>query len=130
MERKPNVVRLMPVAAEPKPKKKEAGAAGPKTTKLAIRLLESLNGPVRTQTQYRGDLSQIVMDAVAEVDLKGSPLVDIREPKAGETCVMLNKGCLGALKRAAKERGASLNTIVNTAVAHWLAGKRVVRLER
>ncbi len=129
MERKPNVVRLMPVAAEPKPKKKAAGSGGPKMTKLAIRLLESLNGPVRTQTQYRGDLSQIVMDAVAEVDLKGSPLVDIREPKAGETCVMLSEACLGVLKRAAKERGTSLNAIVNTAVAHWLAGKRVVRLE-
>jgi hypothetical protein len=68
------------------------------------------------------------MDAVAESDLKSMASVDIREPKAAETCVMLSADCLESLKRAAKVRKTSLNTIANTAVAHWSAVRRAILL--
>jgi hypothetical protein len=127
MKQQPNIVRLLGRSSAPK-RRRTAKPVSPKMQKLAIRLLESLNGPLRMQTQYRGDLSQIVMDAVAGSDLKSMALVDIREPKAAETCVMLSLDCLDALKKAAKVRGTSLNTIANTAVAHWLAARKAVLL--
>ena len=100
-----------------------------KTIKLAVRLLEGLNKPLRGMTQYRGDLSEIVMDAIDQINLAEAPLVDIRESKANETCVMLSESALRKLKKAAKQRGASLNALVNTAVAHWLADKKAIKLK-
>ncbi|MCZ2075588.1 MAG: hypothetical protein LC130_11390 [Bryobacterales bacterium] len=100
-----------------------------KTIKLAVRLLEGLNKPLRGMTQYRGDLSEIVMEAIDQVNLAEAPLVDIRAAKANETCVMLSETSLRTLKKVAKQREASLNALVNTAVAHWLADKKVVKLK-
>lgn len=100
-----------------------------KTIKLAVRLLEGLNKPLRGMTQYRGDLSEIVMEAISQVNLAEAPLVDIRAAKSNETCVMLSETALHTLKKAAKQREASLNALVNTAVAHWLADKKAIKLK-
>jgi hypothetical protein len=128
MERSRSIVRLL----EPgKPKKTRASGrtdSGPKTLKLAIRLLESINGPVRGLTAYRGDLSETVMEAVRSTDLATVGLVDISEAKVAETCVMITEDVYRALKKAGKERAASLNAMVNTALAHWLAAKKAVKL--
>jgi hypothetical protein len=130
MERTQNVVRLL----DPKAKAKKARGSSvdetrPKTIKLAIRFLTGLNGPLRSQTQYRGDLSQIVMDALKQVDLMNATLIDIREPKEEETCLMLAEDSMKALKKASKQREVSLNVLVNTAVAHWLAEKKAIKLK-
>lgn len=132
MGRSENTIRLLDTRKDAKAKKTRAASIPenrPKTIKLAIRLLEGLNMPLRGMTQYRGDLSEIVMDAIDEVDLAKAALVDIRDPKANETCVMLSESALHTLKKLAKEREASLNTLVNTAVAHWLADKKAVKLK-
>ena len=130
MERTQNVVRLLDTRSKAK---KTRGSAvdenRPKTIKLAIRFLAGLNGPLRSQTQYRGDLSQIVMDALQQVDLMNVALIDIREPKEEETCLMLSDDSMKALKKASKQREVSLNVLVNTAVAHWLSGKKAIKLK-
>ena len=130
MERGQNIVRLLDTKSKTK---KASGAASDdnraKTIKLAIRFLTGLNGPLRSQTQYRGDLSQIVMDALLQVDLGNVALIDIREPKEEETCLMLSEDSMKALKKASKQREVSLNVLVNTAVAHWLAEKKSIKLK-
>ena len=130
MERGQNIVRLLDTKSKTK---KASGAAADenraKTIKLAIRFLTGLNGPLRSQTQYRGDLSQIVMDALLQVDLGNVALIDIREPKEEETCLMLSEDSMKALKRASKQREVSLNVLVNTAVAHWLSEKKAIKLK-
>jgi hypothetical protein len=80
-------------------------------------------------TQYRGDLSQIVMEAIEQVNLAEASVVDISAAKAKETCVMLAENSLRTLKKVAKQREVSLNTLVNTAVAHWLAAKKAIKLK-
>jgi hypothetical protein len=130
MERGQNIVRLLDTKSKTK---KASGASADenraKTIKLAIRFLTGLNGPLRSQTQYRGDLSQIVMDALLQVDLGNVALIDIREPKEEETCLMLSEDSMKALKKASKQREVSLNVLVNTAVAHWLAEKKSIKLK-
>ena len=130
MERTQNVVRLLDTRSKAK---KTRGSAvdenRPKTIKLAIRFLTGLNAPLRSQTQYRGDLSQIVMDALLQVDLMNVALIDIREPKEEETCLMLSDDSMKALKKASKQREVSLNVLVNTAVAHWLSEKKAIKLK-
>ena len=130
MERARNVVRLLPKKAKPKKARESSvNKNRPKTIKLAIRFLTALSGPLRTQTQYRGDLSRIVMDALKQADLIDVALIDIREPKEEETCLMLAADSLKALKKASKQREVSLNVLVNTAVAHWLAEKKAIKLK-
>jgi hypothetical protein len=132
MARPENTVRLLDTRKGPKAKKTRGSSvdeARSKTIKLAVRLLEGLNKPLRAMTQYRGDLSEIVMEAIDQVDLAEAPLVDIRAAKANETCVMLSDTSLRTLKKAAKQREASLNALVNTAVAHWLADKKAIKLK-
>jgi hypothetical protein len=131
MARSENTIRLLDTSKEPRTKKTKGSSvdeARAKTIKLAVRLLDGLNNPLRGMTQYRGDLSEIVMEAISHVDLAEAPLVDIRASKANETCVMLSEAVLRTLKRAAKQRETSLNALVNTAVAHWLADKKAIKL--
>jgi hypothetical protein len=132
MARPENTIRLLDTSKDSKTKKTRASSvdeARPKTIKLAVRLLEGLNKPLRGMTQYRGDLSEIVMEAINQVNLAEAALVDIRADKADETCVMLSESALRTLKKAAKQREASLNALVNTALAHWLADKKAIKLK-
>ena len=132
MARSENTVRLLDTSKDSRAKKTRGSSvdeARTKTIKLAVRLLEGLNKPVRGMTLYRGDLSDIVMAAVEQVNLSEAALVDMREAKSKETCVMLSENTLRTLKKAAKQRDASLNALVNTAVAHWLAEKKAVKLK-
>ena len=132
MARSENTIRLLDTTKEPKAKKARGSSvdeARSKTIKLAVRLLEGLNKPLRGMTQYRGDLSEIVMEAIDQINLAEAPLVDVRAAKANETCVMLSETALRMLKKAAKQREASLNALVNTAVAHWLADKKAIKLK-
>jgi hypothetical protein len=105
MRRSTNTVRLLDPE---KPKKRGAlgrtASSAPKTLKLAVRLLETINGPVRGLTHYRGDLSEIVTDAVRSTDLNTVGLVDIAEAKVAETCVMISEDVYRTLKEG--EQGA------------------------
>jgi hypothetical protein len=132
MARSENTIRLLDTSKGPKTTKPGGASVGesrPKTIKLAVRLLEGLNEPLRSMAQYRGDLSEIVMKAIEQVNLAEAALVDIRASKSSETCVMLSESSLRTLKKAAKQREVSLNALVNTAVAHWLADKKAIKLK-
>lgn len=129
MERAKNTVRLLNTNAKKrKPRGSSESGFQPKTVKLAVRFLTGLNGPLRSQALYRGDLSQIIMDALQPLDLMKVALIDIREPKEEETCLMLSGESMKVLKKAAREREVSLNVLVNTAAAHWLAEKKAIKL--
>ncbi len=98
------------------------------TVKIAVRLLESVNGPLRDLVRYQGELAGFVNDAIRTVDLKSEPLVVIRDQKAKDTTIRVDRETFENLVRIAKERATSLNVLVNTAIAHWLR-KRTPRNE-
>jgi hypothetical protein len=98
-----------------KPKKKAAGAVE-HTLKLAIRLNEAINDALRGLIRYRGDLSGMAIEALSSVDLEDAGLITI--PRA------LHK----KLKKISTDRGTSMNILVNTALAHWLAQKGALKL--
>lgn len=98
------------------------------TVKIAVRLLESVNGPLRDLVRYQGELAGFVNDAIKMVDLNSEPLVVIRDQKAKDTTVRVDKETFDNLVGIAKQRATSLNVLVNTAIAHWLR-KRTPRNE-
>lgn len=98
------------------------------TVKIAVRLLESVNGPLRDLVRYQGELAGFVNDAIKTVDLNSEPLVIIRDQKAKDTTVRVDKDTFDNLVAIAKKRATSLNVLVNTAIAHWLR-KRTPRNE-
>jgi hypothetical protein len=97
--------------------------------KLVVRLLPSINEHLRREIRYRGDLSAMIIEAINTVDLERVPLVDLAsDTRHGTTTVALPPPLHAQIKSIAKARNASMNEIVNTAVAHWLAGRNIIRL--
>ena len=79
--------------------------------------------------RYRGDLTAMVIEAVNSFDLKSIPLVELAaEAPLRTTTIGLPRSLHRDLKAVAKIRSASMNIMVNTALAHWLAAKKVIRL--
>jgi hypothetical protein len=101
----------------------------PPVRKLVIRLLPGLNEHLRREMRYRGDLSAMIIEAINAVDLKRVPLVDLAsDTRLGTTTIALPPPLHAQIKTIAKARTASMNEIVNTAIAHWLASKGLIRL--
>ena len=97
--------------------------------KLVIRLLPGINEHLRREMRYRGDFSAMIIEAINSVDLKTVLLVDLfSDTRLSTTTVALPPPLHDHLKALAKTRGASMNVMVNTAVAHWLAARKVIRL--
>ena len=97
--------------------------------KLVIRLLPLIDEHLRSVMRYRGDLSAMIIEAINAVDLKSVGLVElVAESRLRSTTVALPPAIHDHLKSLAKTRSASMNIMVNTAVAHWLAAKKVIRL--
>lgn len=119
------VVRLEQPAAGKKAVKK----AGPgPVIKLAVRLNEGVNEALRSLIRYRGDLSGMVLEALGGVELESTALVSGEDSMVRDTTISLPREVHGRLKRIAKERGTSMNILVNTGLAYWLAGKGLVAL--
>jgi hypothetical protein len=71
----------------------------------------------------------MIIEAINAVDLERVRLVDLSsETNIPTTTVALPKSIHAALKALAKTRATSMNVLVNTAVAHWLAAKNIIRL--
>ena len=97
--------------------------------KLVIRLLPGISECLRAEMRYRGDLSKMIIEAINSVDLKNVILVDLfAESRIVPTMISLPTKVHAALKALSKTRTASMNVLVNTAVAHWLAGKGIIKL--
>jgi hypothetical protein len=121
-----NVIRLQREGGAPRAK---APSKRPALRKLVIRLLPGLNEHLRAEMRYRGDLQAMIIEAINSVDLENVRLVElISETRMSTTMIGLPPAIHAHLKHLAKARNASMNVIVNTAVAHWLAGKKIIRL--
>ncbi len=110
-----------------KPKKKTADQRE-NTLKLAIRLNEGVNEALRTLIRYRGDLSAMAIEALSTVDLESAGLVSVDEKMVRDTTITIPKALHKKLKKVSETRDTSMNIVVNTALAHWLAGKGALKL--
>jgi hypothetical protein len=118
-------VRLEGGTAKPK---KKAADQRENTLKLAIRLNEGVNDALRTLIRYRGDLSAMAIEALSTVDLESAGLVSVDEKMVRDTTITIPKAIHKKLKKVSETRDTSMNIVVNTALAHWLAGKGALKL--
>jgi hypothetical protein len=123
---KKDVIRLQREDGTPRAK---VPAKRPALRKLVIRLLPGLNEHLRAEMRYRGDLQSMILEAIKSVDLENVRLVElISETRMSTTMIGLPPTIHKHLKDLAQSRRTSMNVIVNTAIAHWLAGKKIIRL--
>jgi hypothetical protein len=121
-----DVIRLQREDGKSRPKKVRQSSP---VRKLVIRLLPLIDEHLRSVMRYRGDLSAMIIEAINAVDLKSVRLVELAaESRLRSTTVALPPVIHDHLKSLGKARSVSMNILVNTAVAHWLAAKKVIRL--
>lgn len=101
--------------------RKKSAESKPDNIKLAIRLAEGINDALRTLIRYRGDLSNMALEALNSVDLETAALVSVDEDLVADTTVTMPRTLHKKMKKVATERGTSMNILANTALAHWLA---------
>lgn len=124
-----NALDVIRLKKEDEPRPSIAVRRSPPVRKLVIRLLPGINEHLRSEMRYRGDLSSMIIGAINSVDLETVRLVDLAsDTRLPTTTIALTPAMHARIKTAAKARNASMNEIVNTAVAHWLAGKKVIQL--
>lgn len=98
-------------------------------SRLAYRLMASLDDALRTLMKRRGEMSRYLIEALDAAPLLEMDLVNIRdEGKAPEVNLYIPAKVHARVKAAAKRRGVSHNTIVNSAMARWLAERGLVGL--
>lgn len=107
---------------------KKAAAKTEQTIKLAVRLIENINEALRSLIRYRGDLSAKVIEALTEVDLETVGLISQEESMVRDTTITMPRTLHKRLKKIASERSTSMNIVVNTGLAHWLAAKGQIKL--
>ena len=120
------IIRLLPEDGE---KRAASSPRVPTVRKLVIRLLPGLSEHLRAEMRYRGDLSKMIVEAINSVDLKSVGIVDLSwKTRLEATMISLPQKMHADLKALSKVRAVSMNVLVNTAVAHWLAGKGIIKL--
>jgi len=122
------IVRLEHPTDNKKAKKKAPPVQDP-IIKLAIRLNEGVNEALRSLIRYRGDLSVKAIEALETVDLATVALVSVEEKMVRDTTVSLPRPLHKKLKKIAEDRGTSMNILVNTGLAYWLAKKGSISLQ-
>jgi hypothetical protein len=122
------LVRLETGSASKKSPKRSRPEAKEQTIKLAIRLNEGINEALRALIRYRGDLSTMALDALDTVDLTRAALVSADQRMVRDTTITMPLLLHRKLKKIADDRGSSMNILVNTALAHWLARRGALRL--
>lgn len=121
------VVRLD--QSTPIKKAKKTSTSGPEPIiKLAIRLNEGVNEALRSLIRYRGDLTVMALEALESVDLATVALVSVDEKMVRDTTISLPRPLHKKLKKIADDRGSSMNILVNTGLAYWLAKKGSITL--
>jgi hypothetical protein len=91
--------------------------------RFLVRVLAPVNETLRQKAMYRGDLSEMVAQALESVDLSSVPLVAMKwgqEEFRGLT-IQIPVKLRDKMVTASKRRGVSMNTLINTALVHWLA---------
>ena len=108
--------------------KKKAPTPSEDNVKLAIRLNEAVNDALRGLIRYRGDLSTMAIEALNSVDVESAKLVSAEDKMVRDTTITLPKALHKKVKKVARDRGKSMNIVVSSALAHWLARKGVLTL--
>ena len=121
-------VRLAAKSAAKETPKNPASPPKDPTIKLAIRLNEGVNEALRRLIRYRGDLSTMALEALRSVDLTRVALVSSEERMVRDTTITMSRQLHKRLKNIADDRDTSMNILVNTALAHWLASKGALRV--
>jgi hypothetical protein len=62
------------------------------------------------------------------VDLQNAGLVSAEEKMVRDTTITMPRSLHKKLKKISIDRGTSMNILVNTALAHWLAQKGALKL--
>jgi hypothetical protein len=99
--------------------------------RLLVRVLAPINETLRQKAMYRGDLSDMVVKALESVDLISDPLVAMKwgqEEFRGLT-IQIPIKTRDKLVAASKKRRVSINTLINSALVHWLAKQGDVRIK-
>lgn len=121
-------VRLEKSSATKKARKTEVAEPKDPNIKLAIRLNEAVNEALRTLMRYRGDLSAMALEALSAVDLSRVALVSVEEKMVRDTTITMPRTLHKKLKKIASDHESSMNILVNTALAHWLAKRGELRI--
>jgi hypothetical protein len=128
-EDKPKYVTVVPVGQKFVKAKPESSTKPEDRVRLAYRLLFTLDDALRTLMKRRGELSMYVLEALDSADFQKIPLVDINlEIKAPEVNMFMPTELYQKIRAAAEKRDVSLNVIVNSAMAQWLAKRGLVEI--
>lgn len=86
---------------------------------MTVRLTNPLNEIVRKAALYRGDISKTISEALDSVNLLKVNAIDLEEAGglAAGTTIVIDRKLFSRLKLAAKQRGSSMNLIINSALA-------------
>jgi hypothetical protein len=99
--------------------------------RLLVRLLAPINDTLRHKAMYRGDLSTMVTQALDSANLNSVSLVALKwgqEQYRGVT-IQIPPKTHKRLVGASKQRDVSMNTLINTALVHWLAEQGDVEIK-
>ena len=101
---------------------KNASQSDGDTERLTVRLLEPINNVIRRAALYRGDISKTISEAVMNVDLLQVKALDLDNAGtlAKGTTIVVERRVFQKIDAAAKHRGASMNLLINSALAHKL----------
>ena len=87
--------------------------------RLTVRLTDPLNEIVRRAALYRGDISKTISEALAGANLEQIALLDldVAGELTGSTTIVIDRKLVTRLREATKKRGASMNLLINSALA-------------
>jgi hypothetical protein len=129
MKQKPRqtFVAVVPAGQKSVVKQRPDTAPSDSRVRLAYRLLNTLDDALRTLMKRRGELSTYMIEALESADFTKMPLVDINlEAKAPEVNMFMPTTLYKKIRAGAEKRDVSLNVIVNSAMAQWLAKRGLV----
>jgi hypothetical protein len=95
--------------------------------KLSIRLTAAINKETRAEVNKKGELSDLITDAVFGVNLLNMDVVDLYRARdhrlkvtVRQTQVSVSDETYDKVSKAAATRGCSMNSIVNSALVAYL----------
>jgi hypothetical protein len=99
---------------------KRESQSGGEVERLTVRLLEPLNDVIRRAALYRGDISKTISEAIMGIDLLQVKALDLDTAGtlAKGTTIVVERRVFLKLDAASKHRGASMNLLINSALAH------------
>jgi len=102
------------------PKKRKATKDETLEERMTVRLTAPLNEIVRRAALYRGDISKTIAEALASVNLVQVKAIDLETAGelTGGTTIVIDRELFLRLKQASKQRGSSMNLLINSALAH------------